>query len=727
MTSTPGNYTPIHNPYIVGNPIKDSKMFFGREEDFAYVKSKLTGSEQGGLVVLSGARRSGKTSILFQILQGRLGEEFVPVLIDMQSMAITDSADFLSKVARAIVSSEFAASFSSIAPFVIDNPDDPYSAFEEFIVRVTGSLGGRSLVLTFDEYELFETNIDSGVLSERILHMLSGIIEHHDVFVVFTGSDKLEQRNRPYWDIFLSKAQQKRVSFLHVRDTMRLITQPVAGEVEYDDDVPERIVALTAGQPFYTQVLCRSIVAHLNDGRKRVAGAEDLEDVVQEVVENPLPQMIFHWNALAPAERLALSIVAEIRRSREGPVSADDICQFAERENIGYRFEKAVLNKALETLFHGDLMVKEPDSDRYEFKMGLWLRWVTRMHSVWQVVDEIEQEGPLPEDGGLSPSKKRRGRLGMAIASLIIVVLAVFGYRALNRQGAGERASSIAPVDSATLAVTTRPPQATIFVDDRALGLSPLTRRVPAGSLMVSAVLPQYRTGLHQVLLEVDDRRDVEIALVPLTGRLRVTSDPPGAAIVVDGVDTGLRTPSDIEDLTVIEPHDVQLRLESFRPGTRSAVRVFADSTVSLRHDFSKRTAVASVFSTPQGAAVYIDDQEAGATPLTFPGVTYGAHAVRLNAPGYADTSVSVDVANSDVRIEVALRKLPPGVVQVQIPFGGDIVVDGRLVQERVEYWPLRLDAGQHSIVVTNRTGKSKTEVVAVVSGDTTVVRFEFN
>jgi hypothetical protein len=148
---------------------------------------------------------------------------------------------------------------------------------------------------------------------------------------------------------------------------------------------------------------------------------------------------------------------------------------------------------------------------------------------------------------------------------------------------------------------------------------------------------------------------------------------------------------------------------------------------VSLRHDFSKRTAVASVFSTPQGAAVYIDDQEAGATPLTFPGVTYGAHAVRLNAPGYADTSVSVDVANSDVRIEVALRKLPPGVVQVQIPFGGDIVVDGRLVQERVEYWPLRLDAGQHSIVVTNRTGKSKTEVVAVVSGDTTVVRFEFN
>jgi hypothetical protein len=212
-----------------------------------------------------------------------------------------------------------------------------------------------------------------------------------------------------------------------------------------------------------------------------------------------------------------------------------------------------------------------------------------------------------------------------------------------------------------------------------------------------------------------------------MTGALRVTSNPPGAAIVVDGTETGLITPADIEDLTVIEPHDVQFRLGSYRPGSQSAVRVFADSTVLLHHDFSKRTAVASVFSTPQGATVNLDDRKVGPTPLTLPGVTYGPHTLRLNAPGYADTSVSVTVASPELKVEIALRKLPPGIVQVQIPFGGDIVVDGELVRERVEYWPLRLEAGQHSIVVTNRAGQSKTEVVAVVSGDTTIVRFEFN
>ena len=46
-------FRPIHNPYIVGNPIKDRDMFFGREDDFTYIRQKITGGKQGGgLLVL---------------------------------------------------------------------------------------------------------------------------------------------------------------------------------------------------------------------------------------------------------------------------------------------------------------------------------------------------------------------------------------------------------------------------------------------------------------------------------------------------------------------------------------------------------------------------------------------------------------------------------------------------------------------------------------------------
>jgi hypothetical protein len=57
-----GSHVPLVNPYIVGNPIVNRNLFFGREDDFAFIRNKVTGSGTGGILVLCGTRRSGKSS-----------------------------------------------------------------------------------------------------------------------------------------------------------------------------------------------------------------------------------------------------------------------------------------------------------------------------------------------------------------------------------------------------------------------------------------------------------------------------------------------------------------------------------------------------------------------------------------------------------------------------------------------------------------------------------------
>src|SRR5512145_2547967 len=88
------------NPYIVGNPVRDRSMFFGREAESDLVRSRFQDSASHGglLLVFCGERRSGKTSILFQSLDRRLGPDFIPVLVDMQSMAVGNEIDFLTRV-----------------------------------------------------------------------------------------------------------------------------------------------------------------------------------------------------------------------------------------------------------------------------------------------------------------------------------------------------------------------------------------------------------------------------------------------------------------------------------------------------------------------------------------------------------------------------------------------------------------------------------------------------
>jgi len=63
--------------------------------------------------VFCGERRSGKTSILFQILNGCLGERFLPVLVDMQILAVIRDDSF---------SEPTAEDLDSIVTGIVDNP-----------------------------------------------------------------------------------------------------------------------------------------------------------------------------------------------------------------------------------------------------------------------------------------------------------------------------------------------------------------------------------------------------------------------------------------------------------------------------------------------------------------------------------------------------------------------------------------------------------------------------
>ena len=91
-------------------------MFFGREAEFNLIRKRFEHSEHGGLLVFCGERRSGKTSILFQILDHRLGPAFVPVLIDMQSMAVGSEAEFLTRVSEEILTAIGAGAEGIVPP-----------------------------------------------------------------------------------------------------------------------------------------------------------------------------------------------------------------------------------------------------------------------------------------------------------------------------------------------------------------------------------------------------------------------------------------------------------------------------------------------------------------------------------------------------------------------------------------------------------------------------------
>ena len=103
----------------------------------------------------------------------------------------------------------------------------------------------------------------------------------------------------------------RKVGFLSERDTRRLVTEPVEGRVVYGRGVIEAIYRLTAGQAFYVQVLCQNMIDFMNEHQQNWITSSGLQQVVAEIIDNPLPQMIYTWDALSDDEKLVWSLLAE--------------------------------------------------------------------------------------------------------------------------------------------------------------------------------------------------------------------------------------------------------------------------------------------------------------------------------------------------------------------------------------------------------------------------------
>ena len=174
---------------------------------------------------------------------------------------------------------------------------NPYPIFLDFLDETLAAIGDRTLLILMDEYELMEGKVDEGKLSPDLFTFLAGLMDNKErLALIFTGSRRLEERDKKYWRELLRRSLFRKVGFLSEKDAVRLITEPVDGRVVYGRRVVEVVCRLTAGQPFYTQVICQNIVDYMNEHEQNWVTLADLQHVIADIVDNPLPQMIYTWD-----------------------------------------------------------------------------------------------------------------------------------------------------------------------------------------------------------------------------------------------------------------------------------------------------------------------------------------------------------------------------------------------------------------------------------------------
>jgi tetratricopeptide (TPR) repeat protein len=383
------------NPYIAGRALDQPSGFFGRDDVLRLVESELQ-SEHQSAVVLFGQRRIGKTSILLQLLRRLPSPPFVPVYFDLMDRAQRPLSHVLFELASTI------AARTGVASPPLDAFDEAGSAFRQsFLPSVYDSLGeAQRLVLLFDEFDVLDIDAEehlpptaaSRAFFPYLRQLMQGEPRLGFVFVVGRRAEDLSISVKATF----KAARYKRVTVLDETTARELVTTAERqGTLILSEDAVARIVGLTGGHPYFTQLLCQIL---WNDAN--APGAQGIGRIGSHAVESTAPRAVeagqnileWIWDGLPPAERVIFAAIAQA--SEEGTVvSEDTLLELLQRHGI--RILTKELELAPRTLISWE-MLRHVDGG-YGFQLELMRRWVAQQKPLPLVKDELDRIVPLAD------------------------------------------------------------------------------------------------------------------------------------------------------------------------------------------------------------------------------------------------------------------------------------------------------------------------------------------
>jgi len=394
----PREFQFIPNPYVPGRPLgAASPLFFGREETFDFIAKNARGLRQRNILILIGQRRTGKTSMLLQ-LPVHLGAEYISVYLDCQSLGLTRGLpallyDMAMTIAETLAEHELHVPVPELEAL----EEHAAHVFErQFLRQVEGALGNRTLLLVLDEFEELEMRVNSGYLDPTVFPYLRHLMQHtRKTAFVFVGTHRLEEMTSDYWSVLFNIALYRHIGYLDDGSARRLITAPVEPyNMVYDDLALHKMLHVTAGHPYFLQLLCYSLVNAHNESKRSYVTIADVDEALEEILTLGGAHFAFLWETSTQQERAVLIALTRLLPRRGlatwphlGAMASDVAVLLTEH---GLTMDPRETSVALRRLAGRGILREVPgDVDRYVFKVGLVALWIERYRSLSKVIEEL--------------------------------------------------------------------------------------------------------------------------------------------------------------------------------------------------------------------------------------------------------------------------------------------------------------------------------------------------
>ncbi|MGB7157699.1 MAG: PEGA domain-containing protein [Tepidisphaeraceae bacterium] len=254
-----------------------------------------------------------------------------------------------------------------------------------------------------------------------------------------------------------------------------------------------------------------------------------------------------------------------------------------------------------------------------------------------------------------------------------------------------------------TFTITTRPPDATIAIDNVERGQGQVTVPVVFKDKNDTHTVTVTRLGYKDQELPLTrsfDRDLVEIELRPQTRRIMFTVSPAPATLKLDGKPLTREAvsthTSEVEFAVNAQdkwiPHKVLAERPNYAPAELTVSWLDSKTTYPLKLEPLKKNL--AITSEPSGAIVFINDEQLGPTPLSLQGHAFPVdpatnefipQKLKLTKAGYPDVETTIGWEEGKTDYPIDLSALQKSVRIVSDPPGATISIDGKPLEKAAD------------------------------------------
>jgi hypothetical protein len=238
------------NPYT-RNPVKSRESLFGRERLLSEMVTAIEDGWIGSILMVRGARRIGKTSLLYVLKQILEKQGLRAVYFDVQKYSrIRDSSSPMQSLLT-----ELAGAYcreikdAEAAPSIIDE-----HAFVDFV-------GPERVVFLVDEFDVYLGALDEEGLEPWTRRWL----DETPISLVCAAPDTVLRGQNPNVLNVLLGNRSWALEPLSDDAVERLVLSPVKDRLDFEPQAIEAIKNLAGGFPIFLQAVCGGVVEFMND------------------------------------------------------------------------------------------------------------------------------------------------------------------------------------------------------------------------------------------------------------------------------------------------------------------------------------------------------------------------------------------------------------------------------------------------------------------------------